>query len=73
MNGGAPKAAALADELQRITELLSKLQQEEKEGVSRVAASGAQDQVASAWSVRLEGIASWPISSEQRGGELAQA
>ena len=31
MNGGAPKPSALADELQRIIELLSNQQQEEKE------------------------------------------
>ena len=31
MNGGAPKPSALADELQRITELLSKLEEEEKQ------------------------------------------
>ena len=67
MNGGAPKPSALAGELQRITELLSEQKEEEKQNVSRVAASGSEVQVGIAWSVRLEGLGIWPISSEQRG------
>lgn len=71
MNGGAPKPSALLEELQRMADLLPKMQDEEMpKSVFRAGAPGNEGQIGRAWSVRLEGIGCWPINSEQRGREV---